>query len=136
MDDELDLEGKFQNTIIYILYIKTIYMPLQTIWWYFKTFYLFAEETNLPDGTYPIRLSPITQERLDCVIDWDLSPLEPHKVIVMEKVVKDLQELGEGSDFWPLKHQITVSMFVKAFFLLEWKAIKKYYIIDYYCNIE
>ena len=79
----------------------------------------FSDETNLPDGTYPINLSPLTQERLDCVIDWDLSPLEPHKVILMEKVASDLQELGEGSDFWPLKHQITVSIFVNDFKSLE-----------------
>ena len=67
-----------------------------------------TDETNLPDGTYPISLSQATQERFDCVIDWDLSPLEPHKVILMEKVLNELEELGEGSDFHPLKHQIKV----------------------------
>ena len=59
-------------------------------------------------------MSALTQERFDSVIDWDLSPLEPHKVILMEKVVSDLEELGEGSDFWPLKHQIAVSIFPNA----------------------
>ena len=64
----------------------------------------------MPDGTYPISLTQATQERFDCVIDWDLSPLEPHKVIMMEKVLNELDELGEGSDFFPLKHQIRVNL--------------------------
>ena len=74
-----------------------------------RTWFVISEETNLPDGTYPISLTQATQERFDCVIDWDLSPLEPHKVIMMEKVLNELDELGEGSDFFPLKHQIRVN---------------------------
>ena len=121
MDDDLDVEGKFQNKIIFYnknnkildFYIIFCYKQCSDITTH------FTEETNLPDGTYPIKLSPLTQERFDCVIDWDLSPLEPHKVILMEKVVGDLHELGEGSDFWPLKHQIAVSIYVSSFFSIS-----------------
>ena len=84
--------------------------------------FFVLEETNLPDGTYPISLSQATQERFDCVIDWDLSPLEPHKVILMEKVLTELDELGEGSDFFPLKNQIRV----KTKIIYCAKEIEKY----------
>ena len=67
-----------------------------------------ADDTNLPDGTYPILIKPSTQEKFDCIIDWDLSPLEPHKIVLMERVRNDLEELGEASDFYPLKNQIKV----------------------------
>ena len=70
----------------------------------------FSDETNLPDGTYPIMLRPATQEKFDCVIDWDLSALEPHKIILSEKVKGDLEEFGEGSDFYALKQQIKVNI--------------------------
>ena len=69
-----------------------------------------TEETNLPDGTYPIFLSPSTQEKFECVIDWDLSPLEPHKIILMEKVKEDLEEKGKESNFYPLHQQIKVRL--------------------------
>ena len=49
-----------------------------------------TDDTNLPDGTYPILIKPSTQEKFDCIIDWDLSPLEPHKIVLMEKVRNDL----------------------------------------------
>ena len=78
----------------------------------YSHFYIFSDETNLPDGTYPILLKPITQEKFDCVIDWDLSVLEPLKIVSMEKVRNDLEELGEGSDFYSLKHQIKVTVYI------------------------
>ena len=69
-----------------------------------------ADDTNLPDGTYPILIKTSTQEKFDCIIDWDLSPLEPHKIVLMERVRNDLEELGEASDFYPLKNQIKVGI--------------------------
>ena len=76
---------------------------------YCNIFYSYTtDDTNLPDGTYPIFIKTSTQEKFDCIIDWDLSPLEPHKIVLMEKVRNDLEELGEASDFYPLKNQIKV----------------------------
>ena len=74
-----------------------------------------TDDTNLPDGTYPILIKPSTQEKFDCIIDWDLSPLEPHKIVLMEKVRNDLEELGEASDFYPLKNQIKVGTRHRSF---------------------
>ena len=75
-----------------------------------------TDDTNLPDGTYPILIKPSTQEKFDCIIDWDLSPLEPHKIVLMEKVRNDLEELGEASDFYPLKNQIKVGTRHRSFY--------------------
>ena len=72
----------------------------------------YADENNLPEGTYPIFLSPITQEKMDCVIDWDLSPLEPQKIIAMERIRTDLQTLDKESNFFSLRQQITVNMYL------------------------
>ena len=77
---------------------------------YIITISYTADDTNLPDGTYPILIKTSTQEKFDCIIDWDLSPLEPHKIVLMEKVRNDLEELGEASDFYPLKNQIKVGI--------------------------
>ena len=71
----------------------------------------YADENNLPEGTYPIFLSPLTQEKMDCVIDWDLSPLEPQKIIVMERIRKDLETLEKESNFFSLRQQITVNIY-------------------------
>ena len=67
------------------------------------------EDNALPEGTFPILLTPITQEKFECVVEWDLSALEPQKLISAEKIREDLQTLGPASDFDPLKHQIEVS---------------------------
>ena len=71
----------------------------------------YSDESNLPEGTYPIFLSPLTQETMDCVIDWDLSPLEPQKIIAMERIRKDLETLEKESNFFSLRQQITVNIY-------------------------
>ena len=78
----------------------------------------------MPDGTYPILIKPSTQEKFDCIIDWDLSPLEPHKIVLMEKVRNDLEELGEASDFYPLKNQIKVGTRHRSFYSYKTCIIK------------
>ena len=65
------------------------------------------EESPLPDGTYPISLSQATQERFECVAEWDLSILEPQKIVQLEKIKEDLKK--QDSDFAPLKDHIRVS---------------------------
>ena len=72
-------------------------------------FHLFhrKEESPLPDGTYPISLSQATQERFECVAEWDLSILEPQKIVQLEKIKEDLKK--QDSDFTPLKDHIKVS---------------------------
>ena len=75
-----------------------------------SSFFCSSEDNALPDGTYPIRLSQETQEKFECIADWDLSILEPHKIVLMEKIQEDLQQ--PDSDFQPLKEQIKVWNFI------------------------
>ena len=98
----------------------------------------FSDETNLPDGTYPIMLRPTTQEKFDCVIDWDLSALEPHKIILSEKVKGDLEEFGEGSDFYALKQQIKVNIcsIVQKDQSLKFSNNNRYYLCAFFNLIE
>ena len=60
----------------------------------------------MPDGTYPILLSQATQERFECVAEWDLSILEPQKIVSLDKIKEDLKR--EESDFASLKDHIKV----------------------------
>ena len=57
--------------------------------------------------SYPISLSQATQERFECVAEWDLSILEPQKIVQLEKIKEDLKK--QDSDFAPLKDHIRVS---------------------------
>lgn len=70
-------------------------------------YYHFPEDPTLLDGTFPLRLSPKTQERLECVADKDVFILEPTKSIGIEKIREDLRENGEASDFARLRQGIT-----------------------------
>ena len=53
----------------------------------------------MPDGTFAIKLSEETQERLEVVANWHLNELEPQKEIPLELLQKDIEENGEESDF-------------------------------------
>ena len=65
-----------------------------------------SDDNPLPDGTFPLFLSQTTQEKFECVSEWDLSILEPHKIVPVEKILEDLKD--DDSDFSPLKEQINV----------------------------
>ena len=70
----------------------------------------FLEENPLPEGTYPILLSQKTQEKFECVAEWDLSALEPHIIVPIEKIREDLKD--EESDFNNLKWKIEVCFMI------------------------
>ena len=59
----------------------------------------------LPEGTFAVQLSGETREAFELVPNWDLSVLEPQKVIMLDKIREDLQLKGEESDFFPLAAQ-------------------------------
>ena len=69
----------------------------------------FSDENLLPEGTFAVQLSAETREAFELVPNWDLSELEPQKVIQLDKIREDLQLKGETSDFFPLAAQIQVS---------------------------
>ena len=64
----------------------------------------------MPEGTYPILLSQKTQEKFECVAEWDLSALEPHIIVPIEKIREDLKD--EESDFNNLKWKIEVCLMI------------------------
>ena len=57
------------------------------------------DENQLPEGTFAIKLSPATQEKLEVVANWHLNELEPQKEIPLELIQQDLEERKEESDF-------------------------------------
>ena len=70
-----------------------------------------SEENLLPEGTFAVSLSAETREAFELVLNWDLSELEPQKVIQLDKIREDLKLKGETSDFFPLAAQIQVKKF-------------------------
>ena len=62
----------------------------------------------LPEGTFAVSLSSETREAFELVPNWDLSVLEPQKVIQLDKIREDLKLKGETSDFFPLASHIQV----------------------------
>ena len=70
--------------------------------------FIISDDNNLPDGTFPIFLSQNTQEKFECISEWDLSILEPQKIIPIEKIREDLKDAD--SDFAPLADHIKVSI--------------------------
>ena len=69
----------------------------------------FSDESTLPDGTTAIRLSPATQEILQCVADKDVHPQFPLKLVPIDIIRDDLAKQGNQSDFAGLREQVTVS---------------------------
>ena len=69
----------------------------------------------LPEGTFAVHLSPETREGFELVPNWDLSVLEPQKIIQLDKIKEDLKTKGESSDFFPLSSHITVTKFPHRF---------------------
>ncbi len=56
-----------------------------------------------------VRLSPETQEWLECVAGRDLTPQDPLKVVPIDLVREDLKNKGARSDFYRLREQIMAS---------------------------
>ena len=76
--------------------------------------YTFLPDENLlPDGTFAISLQPETQEEFEVVKDWDLSGLEPQKLISLEKLKKHIKDHGEKSDFHVVEAHVQVRMSTK-----------------------
>lgn len=62
-----------------------------------------------PEGIVPLFFSGKSQEIFECVADTDLTPDNPHKLIVKEKIVEDFKNRAAVSDFFPVKQKVLVS---------------------------
>ncbi len=85
----------------------------------------------LPEGTFAVHLSPDTREAFELVPNWDLSVLEPQKVIQLDKIKEDLKTKGESSDFFPLSSHITVNIFRRNFHSIPYGLLIITEIIDF-----
>lgn len=61
-----------------------------------------------PEGIVPLFFSGKSQEIFECVADTDLTPDNPHKLIVKEKIVEDFKNRAAVSDFFPVKQKVLV----------------------------
>ena len=111
MEEYLDVDGKHQLHL-YECYMFVKYILKPNIYYLCGNIFAlqFLEENPLPEGTYPILLSQKTQEKFECVAEWDLSALEPHIIVPIEKIREDLKD--EESDFNNLKWKIEVCFMI------------------------
>ena len=63
-----------------------------------------------PEGMVPLFFSGKSQEIFECVADTDLTPDNPHKLIMKEKIVEDFKNRAAVSDFFPVKQKVLVRM--------------------------
>ena len=62
-----------------------------------------------PEGIVPLFFSGKSQEIFGCVADTDLTPENPHKLVLKEKIVEDFKNRAAVSDFFPVKQKVLVS---------------------------
>lgn len=53
-----------------------------------------------------MHLKQKTREKLQCIEDWDVSDLEPLKIVNLADVRQDVQEFGQDSDFFTLQQHL------------------------------
>ena len=68
-----------------------------------------GESKATPEGIVPLFFSGKSQEIFECVADTDLTPNNPHKLILKEKIVEDFKNRAAVSDFFPVKQKVLVS---------------------------
>ena len=66
-----------------------------------------AAETA-PDGSIAIFFTGATQEIFGCVIDRDVTPEAPQKIILLEKIMDDFRNRAGVSDFSAVKKEMQV----------------------------
>ena len=123
-------------------YLVIRYFSKTSQWYKFleklTNFFQFIDGTgDLPDGTYPMLLSQATQERFECVAEWDLSILEPQKIVSLDKIKEDLKR--EESDFTSLKDHIKVSkyskfLFLEFFYIFSGRYVPSYFYLSLICS--
>ena len=86
-----------------------------------------------PAGVVPLFFSGPSQQIFECVVDEDLTPERPHKLIPKEKIVEDFKNRAAVSDFHPIKQKMLVSAVkhtpyvycTRLFFILKYIIIRK-----------
>ncbi len=102
MEEDSEIEGEPVIIVVVVIDVDVVKAVIYLS-------YCILEENLLPEGTFAVHLSPETREAFELVPNWDLSVLEPQKVIQLDKIKEDLKTKGEHSDFFPLSSHITVT---------------------------
>ena len=69
----------------------------------------FKAHNGPPVGVVPLFFSGPSQQIFECVVDEDLTPERPHKLIPKEKIVDDFKNRAAVCDFHPVKQKMLVS---------------------------
>ena len=65
--------------------------------------------TAIPAGVVPLFFSGAGQKIFECVVDQDVTPEAPNKLISKQKILDDFMNRRAVSDFHPVKKKIQVS---------------------------
>lgn len=66
------------------------------------------EGSIVPAGIMPLFFSGAGQQIFQCVVDQDVSPESPFKLIPKEKILEDFTNRAAVSDFHPVKKKVQV----------------------------
>lgn len=64
--------------------------------------------TAIPAGVVPLFFSGAGQRIFECVVDQDVTPESPNKLIPKKKILDDLLKRAAVSDFHPVKKKVQV----------------------------
>jgi hypothetical protein len=62
----------------------------------------------VPAGIVPLFFSGAGQKLFECVVDQDVTPESPHKLIPKKKIIDDFLNRAAVSDFHPIKKKVQV----------------------------
>lgn len=65
---------------------------------------------TIPEGVKPLFFSGPSQQIYGCVVDVDVTPDDPHKLIPKEKIVEDFKNRAAVCDFHPVKKILLVKL--------------------------
>ena len=70
-----------------------------------------GEKAVLPAGVVPLFFTGAGQKIFECVVDQDVTPGAPNKLIPKTKIIEDFRNRAAVSDFHPVKKKVQVSLY-------------------------
>ncbi len=65
-----------------------------------------SEKGGVPAGVVPLFLTGAGQHIFQCIVDQDVTPEAPNKLISKEKILEDFRNRAAVSDFHPVKKKV------------------------------
>lgn len=69
---------------------------------------------DVVEGLMPVFFTGATQELFGCVVDRDVTPEHPEKLIPLERIHQDFRDRAAVSDFHPCKAEMQVRLAIPA----------------------